>query len=80
MATVKTTNKAPKAKEAVEVKTLDQLREDVTKLREDQRESLRSHKMGELINPRVITMQRKSIARALTALSIAEKSAKKEEN
>ena len=80
MATAKTTTKAPKAKKAVEVKTIDQLREDVTKLREDQRESLRSHKMGELINPRVITMQRKSIARALTALSFAEKSAKKEEN
>lgn len=63
----KKTTKAT-SKKAVEVKTLDQLREDLEKLQHDYRESRRSHQMGELVNPRVLTVQRKSIARALTAI------------
>ena len=79
MADVKKTTKAS-TKEAVEVKTLDQLKEELVKLQNDHRESRRSHQMGELVNPHVITVQRKSIARALTAIRSAELAAAKEEN
>jgi len=75
----KKTTKAT-SKKAVEVKTLDQLKEEVVKLQNDYRESRRSHQMGELVNPRVLTVQRKSIARALTAVRQAELAAAKEEN
>jgi len=82
MADKKTTKAS--SKKAVEVKTIDQLNEEVTKLRNDYRESQRSHQMGELVNPRVLTVQRKSVARALTALKQAQlaeaKSETKEEN
>lgn len=61
-------------------KTLAQLNEEVEKLRNDYRESRRSHQMGELVNPHVLTVQRKSIARALTAVKQAEAAAAKEEN
>ena len=77
--TAKPTTKAP-AKKATEVKTLEQLNEEVTKLQNDYRESRRSHQMGELVNPHVLTVQRKSIARALTAVKQAELAAAKEEN
>ena len=77
--TTKSTAKAP-AKKATEVKTLDQLQEELVTLRNDHRESRRSHQMGELVNPHVLTVQRKSIARALTAISQAERAALKEEN
>ncbi len=79
MADVKKTTKAS-TKKAVEVKTLDQLKEDLVKLQNDHRESRRSHKMGELVNPHVLTVQRKSIARSLTAIRSAELAATKEEN
>jgi len=79
MADVKKTTKAS-TKKAVEVKTLDQLKEELVKLQNDHRESRRSHQMGELVNPHVITVQRKSIARALTAIRSAELAATKEEN
>ncbi len=82
MADVKKTTKnaASKAKKVVEVKTLDQLKEELTTLRNDHRESRRSHQMGELVNPHILTVQRKSIARALTAIKQAELAATKEEN
>ncbi len=66
MADKKTTKAS--AKKAVEVKTLDQLKEELVQLQNDYRESRRSHQMGELVNPRTLTVQRKSIARALTAI------------
>lgn len=86
MADVKKAVKATKApaKKATEVKTLDQLQEELVKIQNDYRESRRSHQMGELVNPRVITVQRKSVARALTAIRQAEIAAEtadpKEEN
>ena len=84
MADVKKTIKAKApAKKAEEVKTLDQLKADLLALQLEQRESRRSHTMGELVNPHVITVQRKSIARAHTAIRQAEiaeaKSVTKEE-
>jgi ribosomal protein L29 len=78
MAEKKTTKAAPK--KAVEVKTLDQLQEELVTLRNDLQESQRSHRLGELVNPHVLTTQRKAIARALTAIKQAESAAKKEEN
>ncbi len=62
-----------KAKEAVAVKTVAELHEEVVKLQNDYRETQRSHRMGELVNPRALTVQRKAIARALTALNAAKK-------
>jgi ribosomal protein L29 len=73
MADVKKTTKAKaSAKKATEVKTLAQLQEELVKLQNDYRESRRSHQMGELVNPRVLTVQRKSIARSQTAIRQAE--------
>ncbi len=72
--------KTTKATKATEVKTLAQLQEELVTLQNDYRESQRSHRMGELVNPRVLTVQRKAIARALTAISLASKEAVKEEN
>lgn len=71
MADAKKTTKAT-AKKAVEVKTIDQLKQELKTLQDEHRESRRSHKLGELVNPRVLTMQRKSIARAHTAVRAAE--------
>lgn len=62
-----------KAKEAVAVKTVVELHEEVVALQNDYRETQRSHRMGELVNPRALTVQRKAIARALTALNAAKK-------
>lgn len=66
-------------KKAVEVKTLEQLREDLQKLHAEHLESRRSHVQGELVNPHVLTVQRKNIARLHTAINSAEKSAVKED-
>lgn len=77
-----TTKKAAKAtpKVATEVKTLEQLHEDLAKLRADQLDSLKSHRQGELVNPHVLTTQRKEIARTLTAINAATRASQKEEN
>jgi ribosomal protein L29 len=66
MADKKTTKKAP------EVKTLKQLKEELTAKRNDLLESKRSNAAGELVNPRVITKTKKEIARLLTAIKTAE--------
>lgn len=79
MTDAKKTTKAA-TKKAVEVKTLDQLKEELVQVQNDYRESRRSHQMGELVNPRVLTVQRKSVARALTAIKQAELASLKEEN
>ena len=62
-----------------EIKTLEQLHNDLETLRNDQLESRKSHIQGELVNPRVLTVQRKNIARTLTAINSANRSALKEE-
>jgi len=62
-----------------EIKTLEQLHNDLEALRNDQLESRKSHIQGELVNPRVLTVQRKNIARTLTAINSANRSAVKEE-
>ena len=73
---VKKTIKATKP--AVEVKTIDQLRIDLAAKQNDLIEAKRGHKLGELTNPRVITVTRKEIARLHTAIRAAEIAEKKE--
>ena len=63
-----------KAKEATTVKSVADLQTEVETLQIEYRETNRSHRMGELVNPRAITVQRKAIARALTALNAAKNS------
>jgi len=72
----KKTTKAIKL--AVEVKTIDQLRIDLAAKRNDLIEAKRGHKLGELTNPRVITVTRKEIARLHTAIRAAEMASAKE--
>jgi len=76
----KTTKKTTKVAKATEVKTLEQLKTELVTLQNDHRESRRSHLLGELVNPHVLTTQRKAIARSLTAIKQAEIAAKKDEN
>ena len=68
-----TTKKAAKAQE---VKTLAQLRDELTTKRNDLLEAKRGHAAGELANPRVLTSTKKDIARLLTAIRAAELSEK----
>jgi len=69
----KITNKSVKTtKKATEIKTLDQLRLDLIAKQTDLNEARRGHKLGELTNPRVITITRKEIARLHTAIRAAE--------
>lgn len=68
------------AKIGSEVKTVAQWEEELTKLQAAHLESQKSHRSGELVNPHVLTVQRKDIARAFTALSAAKKLAVEEEN
>lgn len=62
-----------KAKTATEVKTVAQLNNDLVTLTTENLESRRSHRMGELVNPHVLTVQRKNIARVHTAIAAAIK-------
>ena len=80
MADAKKTTATPKVmKNAAEVKTIEQLRADLEQAQADHLDSRRSHKQGELVNPHVLTVQRKGIARLHTAIKATE-SAVKEEN
>lgn len=75
MAEAKATKKAAPNKTAVkaaEVKTLDQLRAELDTKKADQIAHKRSHAAGELVNPRVLTVTRKEIARLNTAIRAAE--------
>lgn len=61
-----------KTAKTVEVKTVEQLQEELVKLQAEHLESRKSHKQGELVNPHVLTVQRKGIARAHTAITAAQ--------
>jgi len=74
MADKKPTTK--KIAKATEVKTLQQLREELATKRQDLLEAKRGHAAGELANPRVLTSTKKDIARLLTAIRAAEFSEK----
>jgi len=65
-------NKSPKTtKNAVVVKSLNQLEKDLLTKQTDLVELKRGHKLGELTNPRIITVTRKEIARLHTAIRVA---------
>ena len=68
-----------KTTKATEVKTLAQLQEELLKLRAEHLESRKSHKQGELVNPHVLTVQRKGIARTHGAITAAINLSAKEE-
>lgn len=61
-----------KTKKATEVKTIDDLRAELTTKQADLIAAKRGHAAGELTNPRVITVTRKEIARLHTAIRAAE--------
>ena len=61
-----------KSTKAAEVKTLEQLHEELSAKRAYLAESIRGLRAGELQNPRVLGATRKEIARLLTAINAAE--------
>lgn len=79
MAEAKATKKTAPARDA-EVKTVEQLNEELTAKRTDYIAAKRSHAAGELVNPRVLTITRKEIARISTAIRAAELAEQKESN
>lgn len=67
--------KSANIKKANEVKTIEQLRSDLATKITDLQQAKRGNAAGELMNPRVITVTRKEIARlnfAIRANEIAE--------
>ena len=80
MAEAKQATKKPAAKVATEVKSVADLQKDLATKQNDLQESKRSHRAGELVNPRVLGATRKEIARLHTAIKAAELAAKKESN
>ena len=60
------------AKKADVVKTIDELRAELATKQQDLNDSRRSHKAGELVNPRVLGQISKEIARLHTAIHAAE--------
>lgn len=67
-----------KAVEATEVKTIEQLKADLTAKQADLLEAKRGHAAGELANPRALGGIRKEIARLHTAIRAAENAEQKE--
>ena len=63
-------------KKAEVVKSLEDLRKDLAAKQNDLLESRKSHRAGELVNPRVLGSIRKEIARLQTAIRAAELAAK----
>lgn len=59
-------------KKAPEIMTIDQLNENLTAKITSLIEAKRGHKLGELANPRFITVTRKEIARLHTAIRADE--------
>ena len=65
-------------KKAEVVKSLEDLRKDLAAKQNDLLESRKSHRAGELVNPRVLGTTRKEIARLHTAIRAVELASKKE--
>ncbi len=65
-------------KTASVVKSIDELRTELAAKRQELLDSRRSHKAGELVNPRVISQIRKEIARLNTAIRAQELAAEQE--
>lgn len=65
-------------KKATEVKSLADLQKDLAAKRQDLMDSRKSHRAGELVNPRILSTTRKEIARLLTAIRVAQAVEQKE--
>lgn len=65
-------------KKAVEVKAIDQLRLELATKQINMIDLKRGHRLGELTNPRAITVTRKEIARLQTAIRAAQIAEQKE--
>ena len=76
MAEAKKTTK--KVVTAAEVKSVADLQKDLAAKQADLLASKKSHRGGELVNPRVLGTTRKEIARLHTAIRAAELASKKE--
>ena len=59
-------------KEAPVVKSREDLISDLAAKQQDMLEARKGHRSGELVNPRVITLTRKEIARIKTAIRAIE--------
>lgn len=70
--------KAAQAKDAAEVKTIEQLQVELATKQQELIDARRGLAAGELQNPRVITKTRKDIARLHTAIRAAESAEKGE--
>ncbi|MBP6037920.1 MAG: 50S ribosomal protein L29 [Candidatus Saccharimonas sp.] len=73
-----TPKKTTSTKKAVEVKSVADMLKQLAEMQQDLMTSRRSHRAGELVNPRVLSTLRKDIARLMTAIRAAEISADKE--
>lgn len=73
MARAKTTQSKKAPKEALVSKSLSELQAELDTVRADHVASRRGLHQGEVVNPRVITAQRKQIARLLTAINAAKR-------
>jgi len=76
MADKKTVAKKPVTKKTELPKTLEELQQALATVRQDMFDARKSHKQGELVNPHVLTVKRKEIARLLTAIKASELAAK----
>ena len=65
-------------KKAVEVKSLTDLHKELASMKQDLLDSKKSHRSGELVNPRVLGTIKKEIARLLTAIRAEELKSQKE--
>ena len=65
-------------KKAVEVKSLTDLHKELASMKQDLLDSKKSHRSGELVNPRVLSTLKKEIARLLTAIRAEELKSQKE--
>ena len=60
------------AKDATVVKSIEELKAELQSKRNDLLEARKSHAAGELVNPKVLRVYRKEIARLLTQINEKE--------
>lgn len=60
------------AKDATVVKSIEEMKAELQSKRNDLLEARKSHAAGELVNPKVLSVYRKDIARLLTQINAKE--------
>ena len=60
------------AKDATVVKSIEEMKAELQSKRNDLLEARKSHAAGELVNPKVLSVYRKDIARLLTQINEKE--------